>query len=91
MHVDRVTPDFVAFSARLVLPPAYSPSRADYYYYATAGGRRFWVRSGVRQGTSADAPRPQWKKYLTTMQIIQFVIDLFAVYFASTYLFLGRP
>jgi hypothetical protein len=25
----------------------------------------------------------QWKKYLTTMQITQFVIDLFAVYFGS--------
>ena len=25
----------------------------------------------------------QWKKYLTTMQIVQFVIDLFAVYFGS--------
>lgn len=26
---------------------------------------------------------PQWKKYLTTLQITQFVIDLFAVYFGS--------
>lgn len=26
----------------------------------------------------------QWKKYLTSMQIIQFVIDLFVVYFGST-------
>lgn len=25
-----------------------------------------------------------WKKYLTTLQITQFVIDLFTVYFAST-------
>jgi fatty acid elongase 3 len=25
----------------------------------------------------------QWKKYLTTMQIAQFIIDLFAVYFGS--------
>lgn len=24
-----------------------------------------------------------WKKYLTTLQITQFVIDLFTVYFAS--------
>lgn len=27
----------------------------------------------------------QWKKYLTTMQIVQFIIDLFAVYFGSTW------
>jgi len=26
---------------------------------------------------------PQWKKYLTTMQITQFVIDICIVYFAS--------
>lgn len=26
---------------------------------------------------------PQWKKYLTSLQITQFVIDLFIVYFAS--------
>lgn len=25
----------------------------------------------------------QWKKYLTTMQIVQFIIDLFIVYFGS--------
>jgi hypothetical protein len=28
-------------------------------------------------------PNFQWKKYLTTLQITQFVIDLFVVYFAS--------
>jgi len=31
-----------------------------------------------------------WKKYLTTMQITQFIIDLFAVYYASTYLLIPR-
>ncbi|RSH90422.1 hypothetical protein EHS25_001027 [Saitozyma podzolica] len=31
-----------------------------------------------------------WKKYLTTLQITQFVIDLFIVYFASTCLFSHR-
>lgn len=41
-------------------------TRTDYYYFATAGGRRIW-----------------WKKYLTSLQITQFIIDLFAVYFAS--------
>jgi fatty acid elongase 3 len=63
-----------------------------YYYYATAGGRRFWVRSlnfSVRfQPRLCPA---QWKKYLTTLQIVQFIIDLFVVYFASTSLFLARP
>jgi fatty acid elongase 3 len=38
-----------------------------YYYYYATAGGR----------------RIWWKKYLTTMQIVQFVIDLFAVYFAS--------
>ncbi|CAE6413613.1 unnamed protein product [Rhizoctonia solani] len=38
-----------------------------YYYY--------WATAGGR--------KIWWKKYLTTMQITQFVIDLFAVYFAS--------
>ncbi|KZW02185.1 GNS1/SUR4 membrane protein, partial [Exidia glandulosa HHB12029] len=38
-----------------------------YYYYYATAGGR----------------RFWWKKYLTTMQIVQFVIDLFAVYFAS--------
>jgi fatty acid elongase 3 len=42
---------------------------SDYYYFATARGRKIW-----------------WKKYLTTMQITQFVIDLFAVYFGSEFL-----
>jgi len=32
----------------------------------------------------------QWKKYLTMMQIIQFVIDLFVVYFGSKFLFLNQ-
>lgn len=26
---------------------------------------------------------PQWKKYLTTMQIVQFIVDLHLVYFGS--------
>lgn len=38
-----------------------------YYYYYATAGGR----------------RFWWKKYLTTMQIVQFVIDLFVVYFAS--------
>jgi len=37
---------------------------------------------------TAGGRRIWWKKYLTTMQITQFVIDLFVVYFASTYLVL---
>lgn len=38
-----------------------------YYYYYATAGGR----------------RFWWKKYLTTLQIVQFVIDLFVVYFAS--------
>ncbi|EMD42057.1 hypothetical protein CERSUDRAFT_42249 [Gelatoporia subvermispora B] len=32
---------------------------------------------------TAGGAKIWWKKYLTTMQIVQFVIDLFAVYFAT--------
>jgi len=45
-----------------------------YYYYYATAGGR----------------KIWWKKYLTSMQITQFVIDLFVVYFASAYLFLHR-
>lgn len=64
---------------------------ADYYYYATAGGAKIWV-SSIRQNCPEWnlANPPQWKKYLTTLQITQFVIDLFIVYFASTCLFSHR-
>lgn len=37
-----------------------------------------------------DLLSSQWKKYLTTMQITQFVIDLGIIYFASACLFLSR-
>lgn len=60
----------------------------DYYYFATAGGKRIWVRlDSILQVTVpiANSWVTQWKKYLTTMQITQFVIDLFAVYFGSEY------
>lgn len=39
-----------------------------YYYY--------WATAGGR--------KIWWKRYLTTMQITQFIIDLFIVYFATT-------
>ncbi|KAH7104418.1 GNS1/SUR4 membrane protein [Auriculariales sp. MPI-PUGE-AT-0066] len=45
-----------------------------YYYYYATAGGR----------------RFWWKKYLTSLQIIQFIIDLFVVYFASTSLLLAR-
>jgi len=32
---------------------------------------------------TAGGARIWWKRYLTTMQIVQFVIDLFAVYFGT--------
>lgn len=57
-----------------------------YYYYATAGGARIWVSIVVITIPSYSLIHwifSQWKKYLTTMQIVQFVIDLFAVYFGS--------
>lgn len=63
----------------------------DYYYFATAGGRTIWVcafrfrRHGIVEWLLIFVfCFPQWKKYITTMQITQFVIDLFATYFAST-------
>ena len=58
----------------------------DYYYYATAGGKKIWVRldtTPLSNVLSLTVEAIQWKKYLTTMQITQFVIDLFAVYFGS--------
>ncbi|WWD18240.1 hypothetical protein CI109_102690 [Kwoniella shandongensis] len=39
---------------------------------------------------TAGGAKIWWKKYLTSMQITQFVIDLFIVYFASTFLFSYR-
>nr|XP_019007576.1 fatty acid elongase [Kwoniella pini CBS 10737]OCF46357.1 fatty acid elongase [Kwoniella pini CBS 10737] len=36
---------------------------------------------------TAGGAKIWWKKYLTSMQITQFIIDLFIVYFASTFLF----
>lgn len=57
----------------------------DYYYYATAGGARFWVSSsgGAMISVSELTRTSQWKKYLTTLQITQFIIDICIVYFAS--------
>ena len=45
---------------------------------------------GMCRNHKFSRPRPdahllQWKKYLTTMQIVQFVIDLFIVYFGSAW------
>ncbi|WRT66031.1 uncharacterized protein IL334_002982 [Kwoniella shivajii] len=39
---------------------------------------------------TAGGAKIWWKKYLTSMQITQFIIDLFIVYFASTFLFSYR-
>ena len=47
------------------------------------------LRSGlVLNVPAANSPADQahsgqWKKYLTSMQITQFVIDLFAIYYAG--------
>jgi len=58
----------------------------DYYYYATAGGAKIWViASSCLVKTPVidkDISFAQWKKYLTSMQITQFVIDLLVIYFA---------
>jgi len=57
---------------------------ADYYYYATAGGAKLWVWQYSLFGClTMPLIFFQWKKYLTTMQITQFVIDISVVYFGS--------
>lgn len=62
-----------------------------YYYYATAGGAKIWVSMSIRQFPVETRAyfklisAPQWKKYLTTMQITQFVIDLLVTYFACKF------
>jgi hypothetical protein len=58
-----------------------------YYYYATAGGAKIWV---CLCSPCFPPLTFQWKRYLTTMQITQFIIDLFVVFFASTLLFTYR-
>jgi len=40
---------------------------------------------------TAGGQKIWWKKYLTTMQITQFIIDLFAVYFATYSYFAAKP
>jgi fatty acid elongase 3 len=35
---------------------------------------------------SLRSSRNQWKKYLTSMQIIQFIIDIVIVYFGSKFI-----
>ncbi len=42
-----------------------------------------FVEASIPAGTLLTISALQWKKYLTTMQIVQFVIDLFVVYFGS--------
>jgi fatty acid elongase 3 len=57
----------------------------DYYYFATAGGAKIWVCTcpTIPTHVSLRHSRDQWKKYLTSMQIIQFIIDIVIVYFGS--------
>ncbi|KIJ61763.1 hypothetical protein HYDPIDRAFT_137355 [Hydnomerulius pinastri MD-312] len=52
-----------------------------YYYFAAAGGAKIWARSSFPFGSTFPDAILQWKKYLTTMQIVQFIIDLFVLYF----------
>ncbi|KAG6851059.1 hypothetical protein H0H93_002951 [Arthromyces matolae] len=54
-----------------------------YYYYATAGGAKIWVSHILGNLLLAPTETHQWKKYLTSMQITQFVIDLALVYFGT--------
>lgn len=64
-----------------------------YYYFMTAAGYKIWWKKCVPNllhlGTLSStysltpASRPPPSRYLTTLQITQFVIDLFTVYFAS--------
>lgn len=55
-----------------------------------AAPRSGYVPKFLKPFQSQLKPGPQWKKYLTTLQITQFIIDLFIVFFASTLLFFHR-
>lgn len=57
----------------------------DYYYYATAGGAKLWVCAVLFKPWTVVHVKcnTQWKQYLTTMQIAQFVVILVAGFFAG--------
>jgi hypothetical protein len=70
----------------MVSPTNFLYPITDYYYYATAGGAKIWVSSlphNYRYLPDLYYFLLQWKKYLTTMQIVQFIVDLHLVYFGS--------
>lgn len=53
-----------------------------YYYFATCAYRLPSLRAELTTWEAAGY-KVWWKKYLTTLQITQFVLDLGVVYFAG--------